>query len=193
MLGTRPWQIQKQTVLARSQWLDVVGIVAGARKEGLAPRQLIAFSSPCNYTTCVRWELLQSEKQLTADAPTLPKLAYPSVFWTSLLQGKMLLMQQPSLLWHQPTEKSISQNDQEGLQMLRIYSFGFAWWSAATYQWLGCGIVLLISLSAFVFNLPFKLSSQWNPHRCLGVILSYFSILSYRQTWKCTGCDCAVN
>lgn len=97
------------------------------------PRQLIAFSSPCNYTTCVHWELLQSEKQLTADAPTLPKVAYPSGFWTSLPQEKMLLMEQPpSLLWRQPAEKSSSQNDQEELQMLRKYSFGFAWWFGAT-------------------------------------------------------------
>lgn len=56
MLGTVPRQMQKKMVLAKSQWLDVAGRVAGARKgEGLVPRQLIAFSSPCNYTTCVHW------------------------------------------------------------------------------------------------------------------------------------------
>lgn len=104
----------------------------------------------CALRATPRW------KMTTADAPTLPKVAYPSVFWTSLLQEKMLLMQQqpPSLLW-QPAEKSSSQNDREGSQMLRKCSFAFTWWFAATYQHLGCDIVSFDFSLSFCFQFAF--------------------------------------
>lgn len=95
-------------------------------------------------------------KTATADAPTLPNVAYPSVLWIYLLQEKMMLMQrQPPLLLWQPTEKSSYQNDQEGSQRLRRYSFPFAWWFAATYQWLGCDTLSFDLSPSFCFQFAF--------------------------------------
>lgn len=144
-------------------------------------RQLTAFSSLCNYTTCAHKQLLQSEKWLLRMhshwqnwlIPLCPALLFPS------RKRRVLLMQQqpPLLSWHQPTEKSSIQNDQERSQILRKYSFPFAWGFAAIYQWLGYGIVSLdFSLSFKERCFQFDFLTQWSakpptPMPRTGVIL----------------------
>lgn len=99
--------------------------------------------------------------------------------FSSPAENAVLLMQQqpPLLSWHQPTEKSSIQNDQERSQILRKYSFPFAWGFAAIYQWLGYGIVSLdFSLSFKERCFQFDFLTQWSakpptPMPRTGVIL----------------------
>lgn len=145
-------------MLAKSQWLDVAGIVVGAKKGiGLCDKAIDCLLLSLQlYYLCIEIAI-PKWKTTAADALTLVNLVYPSVSSTSLTQQKMQSFAiATSAAFALLTEKSSFQNDQERSQILRKYSF--AWGFAATYQWLGYDIVCLdffLVLRNYVLNLSF--------------------------------------